>query len=243
MAVRQERPPISASAVWVIFCGLIVVIGSCSTWATVHAGVIAISVDGTSGEHDGWFTLLCGGVALIFGILCTSRPRRGWAAVSATLFVLGAAISGYDLATLPNPIPALATVTAGFGIWMCVLGSIAGLIAACAGMAPRPPPMTLVAPPPTWQASVPGRSGVPTPPRPDQWVAAPPWAGPPGPWAGPPRPWAGSPDAWTIPPGTPPNWLQDPSGRHEWRYYDGAAWTDWVSDAGVPRRAGDIAPR
>jgi hypothetical protein len=27
-------------------------------------------------------------------------------------------------------------------------------------------------------------------------------------------------------------WKPDPNGRHEWRYWDGATWTDQVSDAG-----------
>lgn len=27
-------------------------------------------------------------------------------------------------------------------------------------------------------------------------------------------------------------WKPDPSGQHEWRYWDGAMWTDQVSDAG-----------
>src|SRR5680860_194555 len=32
---------------------------------------------------------------------------------------------------------------------------------------------------------------------------------------------------------TPANWHPDPTGRHEHRYWDGAAWTDHVSDQGV----------
>jgi hypothetical protein len=31
----------------------------------------------------------------------------------------------------------------------------------------------------------------------------------------------------------PPGWLEDPTHRHEFRYWDGSAWTDHVSDAGV----------
>ncbi len=30
-----------------------------------------------------------------------------------------------------------------------------------------------------------------------------------------------------------PNWYPDPSGRHELRYWDGATWTDHISDQGV----------
>lgn len=31
----------------------------------------------------------------------------------------------------------------------------------------------------------------------------------------------------------PAGWIADPTGRHELRYWDGAAWTEHVSDAGV----------
>lgn len=33
--------------------------------------------------------------------------------------------------------------------------------------------------------------------------------------------------------GTPPDWHDDPRGRHELRYWDGQGWTDHVSDRGV----------
>jgi DNA-directed RNA polymerase subunit RPC12/RpoP len=39
--------------------------------------------------------------------------------------------------------------------------------------------------------------------------------------------------AGVLPPGTPAAWQSDPTGRHELRYWDGAAFTDHVSDAGV----------
>ena len=32
---------------------------------------------------------------------------------------------------------------------------------------------------------------------------------------------------------TPADWYTDPTGRHQLRYYDGAAWSDSVSDDGV----------
>jgi hypothetical protein len=40
------------------------------------------------------------------------------------------------------------------------------------------------------------------------------------------------PAAYVDPP-TPPGWHADPTRRHESRYWDGAAWTEHVSDAGV----------
>lgn len=34
--------------------------------------------------------------------------------------------------------------------------------------------------------------------------------------------------------GIAPGWLTDPSGRHEHRYWSGSAWTEHVTDGGVP---------
>lgn len=31
---------------------------------------------------------------------------------------------------------------------------------------------------------------------------------------------------------TPPSWQPDPSGRHQYRYWDGTSWTEHVSDSG-----------
>ncbi len=38
------------------------------------------------------------------------------------------------------------------------------------------------------------------------------------------------PGAWTA---QPPGWHPDPSGRHEYRYWDGYTWTAGVSDQGI----------
>jgi hypothetical protein len=42
----------------------------------------------------------------------------------------------------------------------------------------------------------------------------------------------------------PPGWNPDPTGRHEYRYWDGTAWTDDVADGGVAATdpVGDAAP-
>lgn len=34
--------------------------------------------------------------------------------------------------------------------------------------------------------------------------------------------------------GVPPGWFRDPSGRHEQRYWSGSAWTEHVTDRGIP---------
>jgi hypothetical protein len=38
------------------------------------------------------------------------------------------------------------------------------------------------------------------------------------------------------PPMPPPMWAQDPTGRHEFRYWDGTRWTDYVADNGTESR-------
>ena len=55
---------------------------------------------------------------------------------------------------------------------------------------------------------------------PQAWQPAPPPVAPP-----PPQP--------AAPASAPPEWYPDPSGRHQYRYWDGSAWTPQVSDEGV----------
>ena len=58
----------------------------------------------------------------------------------------------------------------------------------------------------------------------------------------------------SLPPPPPPAWHPDPTGRHQYRYWDGTAWTHHVSDngvattdpvnaPGVPSTAGGVATR
>jgi hypothetical protein len=40
----------------------------------------------------------------------------------------------------------------------------------------------------------------------------------------------------TSSPLPPPSWAADPTGRHQWRYWDGKTWTDFVGDNGRQSR-------
>jgi hypothetical protein len=44
---------------------------------------------------------------------------------------------------------------------------------------------------------------------------------------------AGPPPSSGMAPVLPGEWRADPTGRHEWRYWDGDAWTGHVADEGV----------
>jgi hypothetical protein len=44
------------------------------------------------------------------------------------------------------------------------------------------------------------------------------------------------------PVGQPPAWLEDPTGRHDHRWWDGSVWTTKVSDGGVQSDEADAPP-
>ena len=92
-----------------------------------------------------------------------------------------------------------------------------------------------------------GRPGQPYGGTGQPWGGAPPTSpgqppvGPPGPWAYPGTGTAGSQAPYGQAPQAPPppvenppfGWYEDPSGRHEKRYWDGTRWTEHVSDGEV----------
>jgi Protein of unknown function (DUF2510) len=47
-------------------------------------------------------------------------------------------------------------------------------------------------------------------------------------------PAAGDPSRGVTFTGIAPGWLVDPTGRHQQRYWSGSAWTEHVTDGGVP---------
>ena len=112
-------------------------------------------------------------------------------------------------------------------------GPLPGVAPAPQQAAPPPPPQQVAPPPPP-----PLQPTVPPPPVPQQMSPGPrgtmspaprfnPGVGMPGPGPGGPAPVA------PAAPGPPAGWNPDPAGRHEYRYWDGLAWTDQVSDAGA----------
>jgi hypothetical protein len=88
----------------------------------------SISKAGTSG--DGAFTLIFAVAAIFFGFGCLrGQPdRRKVAIVGTVLLGLSAAISVYDMSTLPIPSFHLVVVSVGVGVglWLCAIGSIVG---------------------------------------------------------------------------------------------------------------------
>jgi hypothetical protein len=212
MVAQPNRTSIRKSALALTLAGPIVILGSFTTWGTASDGIASVSVSGTDHGGDGWITLVCGAIGLLIGILSLARRRRGWAVAALLAFLVGGATAGYDMATLSQNLSGSSgiavSVTPGFGIWLCVLGSIAGFVAACFEVFQPARRSTMVL---ATAAGVPGSAygGVP---------AQQAYGG------GMPAQQAG-----------PPAWFPDPTRQHRYRFYNGYAWTEaWSDDATPP---------
>jgi hypothetical protein len=125
---------ISPGAATMLGAPALVALGSLLPWATATTPFGSISKDGTSG--DGVITLILAAIAILSGILCLygEKNKNGWAGLGAVVFLLAGAASIYDMSSLPIPATNLVIVSVGIGLWLCVIGAIVGLIAACVAM-------------------------------------------------------------------------------------------------------------
>ena len=116
-----------------IGAGALLILGSLLPWATISAGLISASKNGTSG--DGVLTLICGALIVGLGVwLLRSELPMGWliAGVVVQLVALGTAV--YDMANLPSPgnygagsFTITIGVDIGIGLWLCLIASLIGL--------------------------------------------------------------------------------------------------------------------
>jgi len=122
---------ISPAAATTIGAGALLALGSLLPWATATTPFGSISKDGTSG--DGVITLILAAVAILSGVLSLhgEKAKSGWAGLGAVAFALAGAGSIADMSSLPIPSTNLVIVSVGIGLWLCVIGSIVGFIAAC----------------------------------------------------------------------------------------------------------------
>ncbi len=115
----------------VIGAGVLVVLGSLLPWATVSSGIGSLSVDGTSG--DGKLTLILGVIALVMGVVLLQRGAGvGWLVGTGVVFLVTLGVSikdASDISSFGDQVTALVGVHVGFGLWLCILGSIAGVVA------------------------------------------------------------------------------------------------------------------
>ena len=110
-----------------IGAGALLILGSLLPWATVSAGFISASKNGTSG--DGIMTLICGALVVGLGIwLMRSETPLGWLIGGAVVLLVALGISVYDMTNLPSPgnygggsFTISIGVEIGIGLWLCLI--------------------------------------------------------------------------------------------------------------------------
>ena len=121
-ALKDEVRP------WVIASAAAIALGSLMPWASVTTAFGSISVAGTEG--DGVLTLAAGIIAAVLGAL---RKRFGLLIV----LVLTVAIAGYDVINVSRQVDEVSTefarASVGWGLWLVLAASVAGLILAFTG--------------------------------------------------------------------------------------------------------------
>lgn len=188
---------------------VVVLLGSFLPWASVSAFGVSQSVNGT--EADGKRTLLA---ALAMGVLFWLWNRRtviAAGAVSAIAAVIGIA-NLIDINGVAGDLGGLVDVSAGIGIFMVILGGIAGAVMGFMGQAS-------IAANPASAGTFDSRQAI-------AWVQARTGQAPAQGQAPAPAPGQPLAPAATAAAG----WLPDPQGKARLRYWDGAAWTEHTQD-------------
>ena len=116
--------------------GLALIIGSMLPWATVQAGIISASINGTSG--DGKITLVLGiPLVVLGGFLLQRSIAMKWVIGGGVISLATLILSITKMIDLPNPgsvgsgdFKFAILVQIGMGLWLCLLASIVGVLAA-----------------------------------------------------------------------------------------------------------------
>jgi hypothetical protein len=142
----RPSPPLSASVVptrsqilnqmtpatWVMLAGgALVIVGSVTTWVTASIGIFSVSENGISG--DGKITLILAILAIGAVLLRLQTKKSGFFAATLVLFGLLAILSVIEFfhisATSYSSGGITIDATVGFGLYLCLAGSIAGVAA------------------------------------------------------------------------------------------------------------------
>lgn len=147
-APSPTNPPAPGSSrdgrVWLGVAAGGVVLGSVMPWITVSTAFGSADVAGTEG--DGVLTLICGiaaGILVFFG--------KRWLAAAA--FAVASVVGLYDVINVSDEVRDLgsdfARARVGWGLWLVVAASVAGLVFGIATRrraVPLPPPSPIAAP-------------------------------------------------------------------------------------------------
>jgi hypothetical protein len=123
------------------FCILLLIIGSIGTWVDVEStGPFHVGTTKGGLDRDGAVTLVIAVLCLVLVGVWAARlgppiARIGVAAATAFLAFVGVGISIADIADVESKGNALVSASAGWGLWLCLLASLALLATMIVGMA------------------------------------------------------------------------------------------------------------
>ena len=110
--------------------GAMMAIGAFLPWATASTGFGSLSVSGMEG--DGIFLLVTGGIA-VAAALMSAYSTGPWWAVVAVVSVIGAVTCFIDLQNVHGAFDYRnVVVQVGVGLWVCLAGSVVGLLGSLA---------------------------------------------------------------------------------------------------------------
>jgi hypothetical protein len=117
---------------WVMLAaGALVIIGSFATWVTASLGIFSVSENGISG--DGKITLLLAILAIGAELLQLQITKPALSVATLVLFGLLTIMSVYEFFNISSTSYSsdgiTITATVGFGVYLCLVGSIAGVAA------------------------------------------------------------------------------------------------------------------
>jgi Protein of unknown function (DUF2510) len=209
----------------VLVGALVLAIGSALAWAKVEAGLFSRSIAGTDG--DGKITIAIAavvGVAALVGML--RAPVSGGAVILALVGGIAAGgVAVYDIVNVNNKIDevssatSLVTASVGIGLYVCVGGAamiVVGALMVSSAVKAAAAPFDATRPCPYCAEQI----------QPAARVCR----------------FCGRDVDPVSAPAPAEGWYPDPSGRHPDRWWNGAAWTQWVRDRPGGTRSDDPQP-
>ena len=117
------RPPFGPAGIVALIAAAVAIVGSFGPWATTSVGPFSVTTNGMDG--DGIITLVGAGAALV---LIVFRKYIASAVLAAIAGVVGV-IDLIDLSRIADEGFDDVSVTAGWGIWMVVIGGLGCFVA------------------------------------------------------------------------------------------------------------------
>lgn len=138
-AARMSQPLTG----WLLLgTAVLVIIGSLTPWVTIHIFDQSATIDGTTG--DGKLTIFCGGIVAVTGLLIGLRQGRLWTSIVALVFAVVTVLIGFadlgNISQLYGPAKDFpdSVFSVGFGLWLVLIGGVAGLVLSIVAMVRRP---------------------------------------------------------------------------------------------------------